>query len=635
MILQALNGYYERLSSQGGEDKIAPPGFSYQGISFVVVLGDGGRIVDIDDMRDTAGRNPQPLSMLVPQPPKRSGKKPPPAFLWDKTGYVFGIERDGEELVENTAYQDAFRAYHHELLDAKSDDAGLKALLAFVDTWDRSNYPELRYAKEMAGSNVAFRLDGDRAYIHERPAAQQIWAGHKAPKADDAGLCLVTGEVLPIARLHASIKGVDGAQSSGASIVSFNQESFASYGKEQGENAPVSERAAFAYTTALNHLLSASHGRNEKGRPNYTNRVQIGDATTVFWAEASDAEVAQAAEQAFHWILAPPTLEQNDASKTKTLRDVMERVEQGRPLADPELKLDPGTRFYVLGLSPNAARISIRFFHATTLGEIGEAFHQHWNDLRIETPPPRGLPPSIPALALRTAPGRRDRQKKLKYSFDDVSPLLSGEIMRAILSKGRYPASLLSNLVMRIRTDGEMDRIRVTLIKAIIVRAMRLEGHLPKEDYLVRSDPNDPNPARRLGRLFAILERAQTSALGDKVNATIKDKYLGAAAATPARVFPGLIMNAAHHTARLRKGHTDASWVKKPKAAGFALDRDIGLLTAGLVSGFPKQQSIEDQGLFLVGYYQERFGGRPDQDVGEEPGVDATDDNDISAHDEE
>jgi CRISPR-associated protein Csd1 len=488
------------------------------------------------------------------------------------------------------------------------------AVSRFLEAWQSDAEQLSRYQREVIGTNVAFRLDGIPEFIHDRDAARILWLQYLTSRPATLGRCLITASANRIALTHPAIGGVRGAKPSGAFIVSFNQESFVSYDKKQGQNAPVSEHAAFAYTTVLNDLLSRDSQQ----------KVQIGDATTVFWAEAEIPENADAGEQAAAFLFAPSPDQLDNAATSRLSREVMQCFEKGRPLENPELHLDPGTRFYILGLSPNSARLSVRFWEATTLGALGWAFHQHWQDLRIETPPVRGLPPSIAALTLRTAPARVDQQGKIKFSFRDVSPLIAGEVMRAILNGGRYPGSLLTNLVMRVRTDGVLDRTRVSLIKATITRAMRLEGRLPQENYLVRTDPDDPNAARRLGRLFAVLERAQAAALGDKINATVKDKYLGAAAATPARVFPGLITNANHHTARLRKGHTDAKWVKKPAAVGFALDRDIGYLAAQFNDGFPSQQTIEEQGLFLIGYYQERFGGKPDDDIGEEPGVDAT-----------
>lgn len=634
MILQALNGYYERLANQPGST-IAPPGYSYQPISFAVVLSPDGSIADIDDLRTPDGKKFRPREMLVPQPPKRSGRNPPPCFLWDKTGYVFGVEpqkSDAESdeaavlaqgasdvrFAENPAYHQAFKDYHRDLL-GKCDDSSILALLRFLESWLPANYGSLRHASEMLGANVVFRVDGHRTYLHQSQDVQAIWGAALTTTESASGLCLVRGETQPIARLHNSIKGVQGAQSSGASIVSFNQSSFTSYGKEQGANAPVSEQAAFAYTTALNALL----------RRDSKQRVQIGDATTVFWAEADDREVAATVERVAGLMIDPPSEAERDSDANAALKTVMDCFHKGRPFDAPELKLDPATRFYILGLAPNAARLSVRYWEATTLGRLGKAYFQHWTDMRLETPPPRAMPPSIRACVLRTAPARTDRQDKIKFSFDDVSPLLAGELMRAVITGGRYPASLLANLVMRIRSDHHLDRVRVALIKACIVRAMRFENRLPQEDYLVRSDPDDPNDARRLGRLFAVLERAQSAALGDNVNATIKDKFIASAATTPAQVFVGLLKTSQHHTRRLCKGHSDAKWIKDPSQAkriGFAIERDIGKLVSAFHGGLPAQHSVEEQGLFFVGYYQERFGGRPDPDVGTEPNIDTSGD---------
>jgi CRISPR-associated protein Csd1 len=613
MILQALNGAYDRFAKvtlANGKPRVPSYGFSYERIGYALVISSDGKLIDVTIVD---------ADLDVPKDPtttRTSGISS--MFLWDKTAYVLGL---APEQKKRTADEHAaFKALQREIIGTTSDE-GLIAVLAFLSNWEPDRPRIEGFGKDIIGANVAFRLDGVPGFVHERQVARELWVQHLARQDAPNGSCLVTSEHGRIAMTHPTLGGVRGAQSSGASIVSFNQESFKSYGKDQGANAPVSERAAFAYTTVLNDLLSKDSKQ----------KVQIGDATTVFWAESDDATVANQAEQAFAWLLAPSSPADADARETTLLKTHMDAFAKGRPLPNTELKLDPATRFYILGLSPNAARLSVRFWEMTTLGGLGQAFYQHWQDLRIDTPPARGTPPSIPALTLRTAPARRDRQDNIKFSFDDVSPLLSGELMRAVLTGTRYPGALLSNLVMRVRTDGVLDRIRVSLIKATIVRAMRLEQRLPKEDYLVRTDPNDPNTARRLGRLFAVLERAQLAALGDNINTTIKDKFLGAAAATPGQVFVGLIKNAQHHTKRLRNGHADAGWIKDSNHArrvGFGLERDIGSLWGSFNEGLPPQQSIEEQGLFFVGYYQERFAGKPDQQVGEEPGIDTPDIND-------
>jgi CRISPR-associated protein Csd1 len=609
MILQALNNAYDRFSREklaSGKPRVPLYGYSYERISYALVLDKAGKLLDIEVI--DAGELDVPSDPTIT---RTSGIEP--MFLWDKTAYVLGLT---PEIKKRTADEhEAFRKRQRELI-GDNDDVGLRALLSFLDAWQPSPERLPRYRDELIGTNVVFRLDGDSSYLHDRPAAREVWLRHLRAKEAHLGPCLIKGERARIALTHPTLGGVRGAQSSGAAIVSFNQESFKSYGKDQGANAPVSEQAAFAYTTALNDLL----------RKDSRHKVQIGDATTVYWAEAGEPKAAEVAEQAFGWLAEPPSQEQADAGETARLRTgVMSLVEKGLPLQSPELNLKQDTRFYILGLSPNAARLSVRYWEATTLGRIGDAFYRHWRDLKMEQPVQQGRPPSVATCALMTAPARRNKAGQVKFSFDDISPLLSGELMRAILSGGRYPAALLANLVMRIRTDHHINRLRVSLIKAAIVRAWRIEDKLPTEDYLVRTDPNDPNPARRLGRLFAVLERAQLAALGDNINATIKDKYIGSAAATPEQVFVALVKNAQHHTKRLRNGHSDAQWIKDAKharAVGFSIERDLARLWGSFNDGLPAQHSVEEQGLFFVGYYQERFGGKPDKEIGEEPGID-------------
>ncbi|MBX9592300.1 MAG: type I-C CRISPR-associated protein Cas8c/Csd1 [Hyphomonadaceae bacterium] len=607
MILQALSNAYERFSREklvNGKPRVPPYGYSYERIAYALVLDEAGKLVDIESV--AAG------DLDVPSDPtitRAFGIKS--MFLWDKTAYALGL---APQVRARTAEEhEAFKKWQRALI-ADSKDAGLCALLRFLDVWKSLPAELPRYRDELIGTNIVFRLDGDAGYLHDRAAAREVWLRHLQAKPAHLGPCLIKGEQARIALTHPTLGGVRGAQSSGAAIVSFNQKAFTSYGKDQGANAPVSEHGAFAYTTTLKELL----------RKDGPQKVQIGDATTVYWAEAADAKEAAAAERTVGYLFQPPpSVAQLDASETDRLRnEAMDLVENGRPLDSAELHLKPGTRFYILGLSPNAARLSVRFWEATTLGAIGQAFHQHWQDLHMVQPAARGPRPSVASCALMTAPARRNTSGQVKFSFDDVSPLLAGELMRAILSGGRYPGALLANLVMRIRADHHLNRLRVSLIKAVIVRTMRIDGRLATEDYLVRTDPDDPNPARRLGRLFAVLERAQLAALGENLNATIKDKYIGSAAATPAQVFTFLVKNAQHHTARLRRGHADADWIEDPKHArrvGMGLERDIARLWGSFNNGLPSQLSTTDQGLFFVGYYQERFGGKADEDAGDGP----------------
>lgn len=441
MILQALHTYYQRLLARG-EEGLAPFGYSPEKISYEIVLTSDGKLVAVNDIRDTSGKKPLPRLMIVPQPEKRT-MDVKSNFLWDKTSYVLGVSASSKRADKE---HEAFKALHQDSL-AKADDAGLRALLVFLAAWTPQRFDEAPFNPDMLDTNLVFRIDGEKQYLHERGAAQTVRAqlldsdgGRAAPFAS----CLVLGEPLPIARLHPAIKGVYGAQSSGASIISFNQESFASYGKEQGDNAPVSEQAAFAYTTVLNHLLR----RGEHNR----QRIQIGDASVVFWAEAADDAQAQAAELAFEMLLNPPA---DDTQEAAQVRQILENVAKGRPLYELDPKLQDGTRMYVLGLAPNASRLSIRFWHVGTLGLFATRLAQHAHDFHIE-PLPWKTEPAARRVLLATVPHREGAMPKMDDAFNN----LVGEFMRAVLGGGRYPRSLLVNTLMRIRTDGNLAGMR-------------------------------------------------------------------------------------------------------------------------------------------------------------------------------
>lgn len=610
-ILASLARAYERLPD-------APPfGYSVQNIGVVVGLNEDGSVASVSPWFDGEGRKRKPRPMQVPQPVKRTVAIAP-NFLWDKTAYVLGVTAgEGKRTAEEHA---AFKDYHEKAL-AGTDDAGLKALLLFMKQWTPEQFAAPLWSDDLKDQNVVFALESERRqnrWLHERQAARDLWGRLSGGEGENAQICLVTGRSGPIARLHPAIKGVWGGQSSGGSIVSFNLDAFTSYGHEQGDNAPVSDYAAFAYTTALNRFLE----RDSK------HRLQIGDASTVFWADCEDAEAALLAEELFPALFNPTTEEE---ARSEDVGILLKRLKKGDVEMEDELALKAGTLaskvemgvgFHVLGLAPNAARISIRFYYESDFGKLLENYRHYVTDLDFK-PRPKERRITINSLVLRTAPARKDRSGQIKFDSAQISPLLSGELFRTILTGDRFPRALLAQILMRVRSDHLLDSLRISMIKAVIVRDMRKEGRLPKEDYLVRSDPDDPNPARRLGKLFALIERAQLAALGDKVNTTVKDKYLSACAITPAQIFSKLILNAEeHHLKRLRNGHSDADWIKDAEHArrvGATINREIGRLAATFADSFPKQHSDEEQGFFLIGYYQERFGSRKAEDDGGDP----------------
>lgn len=588
MILSALFDYYQRLSDE--EDSgIARPGYSQEKISFCIELDGSGDVVDVIDLRDVSGKKPLPRALDVPQPEKRTaGIKS--NFLWDKTSYVLGVSATSKRSEQE---HEAFKTLHQNALKGV-EDAGLKALLSFLDNWSPDNFTDnahfSRHSDAMRDANVVFRLAGEPRFLHERPAARDAWQRQQATgAADSQGMCLVTGQQAPLARLHPAIKGVNGAQSSGASIVSFNLDAFSSYGKSQGENAPISAHAAFAYTTALNHLLRRSDDNRQ--------RLQLGDTTVVFWAQGKNAT---AAEDFVAFFLG--TAEGlDDMQATRRLGDALEHVRKLRPLRELDARLDDDTAIFILGIAPNASRLSIRFWETASLGRFAQRLCDHYHDLQL-TPLPWNRPPSPQFLALQTAPVYGEKGKP---KAEDISPLLAGELARAILAGTRYPRSLLGNIVMRFRADGQIRQLRVALCKAVLARDARMtrkqDPTSTKEGPPVSLDTGNTDPGYLLGRLFSSLENLQRAALGSQVNATIRDRYYGAASATPASIFPVLLRNAQNHLGKLRK-HRPGHAVN--------IEKEIGLIIDALPAQFPRSLPIEEQGRFAIGYYhqtQSRF----------------------------
>ena len=575
-ILQALARHQERLATDGAA---CPFGYSIEQISFAVVLSPDGVPIDVQDLRDHSAKIARPSRFQVPRPdPSRTGRKIVANTFWDKTAYSLGAKpangRSGETETSPLEFQ-AFKDLCLLLTEEYTFDDGLAALRAFVSSWDPSRYSVLPYADEMLGQNIVFWLDRDPdCFVHESPAARTAWNEYLAAQKQEERMCLVSGQTLPMARLHPPIKGLAGAQSSGARIVSFNLGAFASFGKIQGDNAPVSEQSAFAYTSALNTMLRRDSGAN----------VQVGDTTAVFWAEAQgDSQQAAAAESVAAMLLGTvaPTGEEESAR----VRDSLAAVADGKPLEDIHPKVNERTRFYVLGLAPNASRIAIRFWHEDTIGAFAERIGQHWRDLRLD-PPAWTSPPSAWRLLIETAVQRKSA---------NIPPVLAGSLMRAVLTGSRYPRTLLASVIGRMRADKEINGVRVAICKAYLARDHRLG--FEEKDVPMSLDTNEQNPAYLLGRLFAIYERVQKVALGNP-NTTIKDLYFGAASATPASVFPLLERGSANHLASLRKRGDGglAHW----------FDQQVDSVLDGMASAFPRSLTLGEQGRFAIGYHHQR-----------------------------
>lgn len=568
MILQALHGYYERMSADP-DSGMPPYGTSMENISFALVLDGDGNLRDIEDLRELDGKKLRPRKILVPIAEKKaSGIKP--NFLWDTTNYVLGKDDKGkQDRTEqcHAAFVEHMKAY------CDPTDFGLAAVLKFLEHGDKdiSDFPNV---EEVLGSNVVFRVEGQRGFVHDRPAARKAWAACLSQREQGVlGQCLITGECSkPIARLHPSIKGVRGAQSVGASIVSFNLSAFESYGKEQSINAPVSQEAAFCYVTAVNFLLN----------PSNRQKITIGDATIVFWAERTSP-----AEDFLADIFDPPTESSSpdmtaDHQTTTKIHDLLQAIRSGKHAVDVVPDLDEAVRFYLLALAPNAARLSIRFWEVDTVGGLLEKIGRHFRDLEIIRQ--YDNEPEFPPLWLLL------RQTATLNKSENISPVLAGGLARAMLTGAQYPQSLLPAVLGRIRSEHAVTYYRAALIKAFLTRNNQLE--VP-----VSLDPARTDRPYLLGRLFAVLEKAQEEAIPG-AGATIKDRYLASASANPGQVFHMLLKNAANHTAKLRKD---------PEKKGMAFYYETMMQDIiSAFSDFPTTMSSEEQGLFMIGYYHQR-----------------------------
>ncbi len=559
MILQALCQYYERMRDNPDVD-IAEIGFSREKMHAEIVLNESGDLLQFNDLRVKRRNKPVPRDLIVPRSCKRPGSKPyeKPFFLWDNTGFVLGKDTKNDKKTE--LKHQYFKRFHNDLLNGCMVPAA-KALLKFLNQWSPEKAEKLDNWSELVGGNVVFRLDGERQYLHDKKALRQVWQRYleNQPSAF-RGYCLVTGQTTSIPATHPAVKGVANAQMSGAALVSFNDKAYKSYGKEQNLNAPVGERSAFAYTTVLNHLLSSDSRQ----------KIQIGDATTVFWTER-DSPV----EGLLGMVLDPKEAEIADNAD---LQDFLETARQGKR---PD-KIDPDVRFYILGLSPNAARLAVRFWHVCSVGELEDRIGQHFRDLQIiKTRPNDPEYPGIWRLLQATV--------SQKATDKSPQPLLAGALMRCILEGIAYPQALQNAVINRIRADQDINYVRSAILKAILVRKYRMFNQ--GMEVKMSLDKENKNPAYLLGRLFAVLEKAQTDALGKNINATIKDRFFGSASATPKVVFPQLIRLSQHYIAKAESGRLN--------------DKRIEEILCDITE-FPAYLSLDEQSLFILGYYHQR-----------------------------
>jgi CRISPR-associated protein Csd1 len=586
VILQRLAEHYDRIAASGDEEnQLAPPGFSRQKISFCVVLEPDGRLNQIKPETVRKGAKEVARPMLLPGQGKPSGQGLNPCFLWDNATYMLGFvaapdpdpeKREKQEARASLAFE-AFRTRHLEM-EAKIAQPAFSAVCSFLRGWSPGKATSIEETLLKLATNFGvFRIAGETQYVHELvelPEAGSLADASRPTGKED--LCLVTGMRAQVARLHEpKIKGVSGAQSSGALLVSFNAASFESYGKSQSYNAPVSEAAAFRYANALNHLLD----RRDR-------RISLGDSTVVFWADH-----ANALEDCLSELFAETTPEE-----TPTVEEDKERLRQAKVLLTQlrdgtgleTIDTDDGqpTKFFLLGLSPNASRISVRLWVEADAAELQRRLGQHLRDIGLDG---NWNDEILTLRRIVNATGRWDA-KKSRFDTDNVSPQLAGDLARSVLTGAPYPQSLLATMLRRIHSDGEVAYARAAAIKGCLARNSRLRGNPLEVSTML--DPNSTDPAYCCGRAFALLEVIQKDSAGEGLNRTIKDSYFSAASTTPSLVFPRLCRLSQHHLAKLDTGHR----INREKQLGEVLNK---------LAVFPRLLSLEDQGKFVLGYFHQ------------------------------
>jgi CRISPR-associated protein Csd1 len=559
MIFQSLVSLYERLAAA---NQVPSFGFSREDIGFVINIDRQGNLIgQPEDLRTkTDTKTYLYFTSFVPYSNKvnvrSSGAAKVPNYMVDKADYIFGMSGSAKKE-EHHRY---FEKLVHEV-SAESTDEGVVAVKNFLCKWNPKDAQSLESWKEISGPYgkwVAFRLQGEAGFIHERPAVKKLWSQYIAKEVYPEGFCFVDG-----AWHHLQPQFEQYKFGSGASLVSFNEIAYESYGKKRGENAPISVKAEFKSAAALKYLLQ-----------NKNQRLRIGDATTVFWTER------ESIVETFMGQVLNLTAEDSDAMPVQKF---LEAVRTGKMPA--EIEHDGEVKFYILGLSLNKARLAVRFWHVCSVGDMLTRLRKHFKNLEMERSSQRD--PEFPGIWRLL--------KETVRETKNIAPLLGGALTRSILTGSRYPENLFQGVLGRIRADQakknpstgvsvqNVNCVRASVLKAVLRRNYNKEVPMSL-------DPDRKDAAYLLGRLFAVLEKAQLDALG-KVNATIKDRFFTSASAAPATVFPRLLKLAQHHIEKSQYGYIS--------------DRRIGEIMEYL-NTFPRRMSLEDQGLFAIAYYQQK-----------------------------
>ena len=569
MILHALTQYYQRKAESDGG--VAPEGFENKEIPFIIVIDKQGNFIQLEDTRELKGKKKVGRTFLVPKGLGRSGSKSYEVsnLLWDHYGYVLAYA--GEKGQEQADKQHAsFTAKVNELKQVLPDEAGVTAVAAFLSSAEEkskvmqaTNWVECAKVK---GCNLSFRLVEEAVDLVCQSKMVQDYLSVSSDNNEETddfkeGICLITGKKTLVARKHHQISGIH-KQPTPFCAVDKGSTAFHSYGKKQGFAFPVGKQAMFEYTTALNTLLAGE------------NRFRIGDVTTVCWG-AKPTPLEESLASMINGGGKDNPDEHIDAVKT-----LYKSLYNGK-----YTKPDGKEKFYLLGLSPNSARIVVRFWHETTVAALSESIAAWYDDLQMvhgeNSPYPEYMP--LPRLLGNLV---------LDGKMENLPSDLIAQITDAALNNRVLPVSLLQAALRRNKAEQKTTYGRASLLKAYINRAIRA-GRLKNMKELTMSlDRNRQDIGYVLGRLFAVLEKTQAEA-NPGLNATIADRYFGSASSTPIAVFGTLMRLLPHHLNKLEF-----------EGRAVQLQWEIRQILEHC-QRFPNYLNLEQQGLFAIGYYHE------------------------------
>lgn len=570
MILLALKEYYDRKATEG---MISQDGWIEGGLDFLLELDLEGYLHHITDLRELKGKKMHPRPFKLPnigkQALKHSNSGKDANLLWDNSSFVLGLGTKGGIRLKSLI--DTIDQWIHS-----TSDAGIHAVRTFLQKGLENrqhfdfalNHPEYGEILKEGSVKISFRvLQTPYPTVFLSPVVASAMEQSVKPEDSEVqfGTCLVTGEQnVVIEATHPVIKGVKYAQSSGASIVSFNKDAFNSYSKKQNFNAPVNRVVASRYVKALNLLLDSPR-----------QRLIVGDSSTVFWSEKQHSF-----ETEFSFFFQEPEKDDPNAG-TERIKALYESLITGAYTNDSET-----TRFFILGLAPNMARLSIRFWQVGTVKEFATKIQQYFNDFAIVKPPNEPEFYSLWRILVNIA---------IQDKSENIPPGLASDFMRSILNGTPYPTTLLQATLRRIRSDTEyrVKPVRAALIKAYLNRYYRFYPSLNYKEVKRELDKNQTSVGYWLGGLFAVLEKIQEEA-NPGINATIRERFYGTACTTPVTVFSNLLRLKNHHLAKLdNKGRI----VNFEKLLGDIMSK---------INCFPAHLSLHEQGMFAVGYYHQR-----------------------------